>query len=458
MRTEEIQPKSDLDARHSDGATLTLTNFAPPDGSIPSYRSTASLDSDNLVSRRILPPLNVNHEFGFGQSSNNRPDALRPQFFVSPDGDDRNSGSAEHPWRTIQKGAKSAVPGSVVNVQPGEYHGQVNVQVSGNAQDGYITFRSTVPGKAVLDLGSESRSSDDKSGFNITGKNFVEVSGFEIKNLKATSADTTPTGVLVDRSSHIRLNGLDIHHIENNINRNSNAHGISIKGSGQTEDSASRDIVVENNRLHDLKLGASEALVVNGNVDNFSINKNVMYRLNNIAIDVAGFEGVSRGALDQPRNGTVSSNFVSDVDSRGNPAYGRDRSAGGIYVDGGTRINIFGNHVQRANIGIELASEHGGKDTSLVHVTGNTLVNNTMAGIILGGASRTNGGSFNNVVERNYLRNNDTDGTGSGEIGFQNNVRVVVVKRNSIVSERGKFFSGSTSNNSVSENTLRTSS
>src|SRR3546814_2484589 len=60
------------------------------------------------------------------------------------------------------------------------------------------------------------------------------------------------------------------------------------------------------------------------------------------------------------RDGLVRGNEVWNVDSYGNPAYGNDRSADGIYVDGGRDILIEGNTIHDVNIGIELASEHAG--------------------------------------------------------------------------------------------------
>lgn len=403
--------------------------------------------NDALVSSNILPHLQVSRE----QAS---VDDGRRQYFVDPRGSDRNPGTADLPWKTIQKGARSAAPGSVVNVMPGEYHGQVNVTVSGNERDGFITFRSAVPGQAVLDLRTEKVSEDDAAGFKIHDGKFIELSGFEIRNLRASRADATPNGVLVTGASgNIRLNNLDIHHIENNINRNSNAHGIAIYGNNST---ALHNIIVSNNKLHDLKLGASEALVVNGNVENFQITANNLYRLNNIGIDVVGFEGVLKGKLDQPRRGLISENFVTDIDSRGNPAYGRSRGAGGIYVDGGTSITISGNRVERANIGIELASEHHNRTTSSIVVSDNVLKDNTLAGLILGGSDRTNGGASNILIERNQLINNDTDRTDTGEIGFQNHVTNTRIINNKIVT-RGRFTSGPTAGQIIRDNRIEKS-
>jgi hypothetical protein len=43
--------------------------------------------------------------------------------FASPDGDDANPGTADKPWRTLQKACTSLRPGMVVYLRAGTYHG-----------------------------------------------------------------------------------------------------------------------------------------------------------------------------------------------------------------------------------------------------------------------------------------------------------------------------------------------
>ena len=63
------------------------------------------------------------------------------QFYVSPTGNDANSGtSSSAPWRTIQKAMNSATAGSVVNIMAGTYHERLTLGVSGTAGN-YITFQ-----------------------------------------------------------------------------------------------------------------------------------------------------------------------------------------------------------------------------------------------------------------------------------------------------------------------------
>ncbi len=123
-------------------------------------------------------------------------------------------------------------------------------------------------------------------------------------------------------------------------------------------------------------------------------------------------------------------------------------------MDGGTTITISGNQVERANIGIELASEHRGRTTSDVQVTGNLLRNNTLAGIVLGGSDGgSNGGAVRNVIQNNRLENNDTDKTGTGEIAFQYHASRNLITGNTLITQ-GLYFSGNNDGNTVEGNRL----
>ncbi|MEZ4605323.1 MAG: hypothetical protein R2865_00550 [Deinococcales bacterium] len=53
---------------------------------------------------------------------------------------------------------------------------------------------------------------------------------------------------------------------------------------------ASKDILIQNNTLEYLKLGASEALVINGDVSDWQVIGNTVRYANNIGIDAIGFE------------------------------------------------------------------------------------------------------------------------------------------------------------------------
>jgi hypothetical protein len=163
--------------------------------------------------------------------------------------------------------------------------------------------------------------------------------------------------------------------------------------------------------------------VVNGNVTNFRITRNVVHDNNNIGIDIIGFERTAPDpAVDQARDGVVSGNLVYNITSRGNPAYGNDQSSDGIYVDGGTRVVIEQNIIHHVDFGIELASEHRNRTTSYITARNNLIYACNTAGVSIGGYGAERGGTDHCTVVNNTLYGNDTSSTGSGEFQMQFNM------------------------------------
>src|ERR1700734_4408158 len=72
-------------------------------------------------------------------------------FYVSTTGNDSNPGTQAAPWRTVQHAADVTRAGSTVNVRGGVYEEVVSLKASGNASDGFITFRSYPGETAILD-------------------------------------------------------------------------------------------------------------------------------------------------------------------------------------------------------------------------------------------------------------------------------------------------------------------
>jgi hypothetical protein len=311
-------------------------------------------------------------------------------FYVSPTGDDSNPGTQTAPWRTVQHAADTVRAGNTVNVRGGIYEELVSIKASGNATDGYITFRSYPGETAVLD--AEHFAPDGRSAIlTIHNKSYVRVEGFEIRNYRTAEHQLTPLGISVmGAGSHIELLKNNVHHIEQTFNgrdapgRGGNGFGIAVYGTDAK--TPIRELVIDGNEVHHLKTGSSESLVVNGNVTNFHVTHNVVHDNNNIGIDVIGFERTAPDpAVDQARDGVVSGNLVYNITSRGNPAYRDDESSDGIYVDGGTRILIEQNVIHDVDFGIELASEHQNRATSYVTARNNLIYHCHTAGVSIGG-------------------------------------------------------------------------
>jgi hypothetical protein len=312
-------------------------------------------------------------------------------------------------YTTISAGVGAAQAGDTVTVRAGIYNGAVSFPRSG-AATAYITLKGD-PG-AILDGGGGSG-----QGITIFNKNYIRVMGLTVRNFKGSG---TPIGISVEgSSSFIELRNNLIHNIES---PNDNAHGIAFYGTSTTPMTG---VVVEANEIRNCKLGQSESLVLNGNVNGFTVIRNVVHDNDNIGIDFIGFEGTGPAGQDQARNGICVDNVVYNISSATNPTYGGERSADGIYVDGGRDIVIERNKVDNCDIGVEVASEHTGKTTSNITVRNNFISRGYQGNVLMGGYASSRGNASNVVVAHNttYL------GTG-GEIVLQYNCAGITIKNN----------------------------
>jgi hypothetical protein len=77
-----------------------------------------------------------------------------PEYHVSPQGDDANSGSAASPFLTISAAAKVAQPGESIVVHEGTYRERINPPRGGTSDAARITYRAA-EGEHVVIKGSE---------------------------------------------------------------------------------------------------------------------------------------------------------------------------------------------------------------------------------------------------------------------------------------------------------------
>ncbi len=360
--------------------------------------------------------------------------AVAGSYFVATSGNDAFPGTISEPWRTIQKAANTVQAGDSVFIRAGIYEERIAISVSGSETGGWIVFSNYENESAVLDGSSFSVPASDNGLILIDGQHHLIIHGLELRNYRTSVRYRTPSGIFITGTSHhIRLLNNHVHHIETNYTgvNGGDAHGIAVYG--RSASAPIYDLLIEGNRLNDLKLGSSEALALNGNVEQFRVAANVIHDCNNIAYVFIGYEETCPDPdLDRARNGMVCDNTAYNISSYGNPAYGNEYAAGGIYVDGGRDIIIERNVVYQADIGIEIASEHTGRMTSAITVRNNVLHHNNVAGIAMGGYDVGRGGTEDCVVVHNTLFENDVQQTWSGEVMLQNNIQNTIIKNNII--------------------------
>ncbi|MEZ0110752.1 hypothetical protein ABH920_004767 [Catenulispora sp. EB89] len=355
--------------------------------------------------------------------------------YVAPGGSDSAAGSSTAPFATIQHGV-SAVSGGggTVVVRGGTYAQRVSLH---NAKN--VTITAAAGEHPVLDGSKLTVPSGRSALVDIADSTTVAVQGLEITGYRTKDIAGMPIGIYVHGGdTGVTISGDHVHDMGNDNgtlgSMAMNAHGIAAYGDSPTRSISG--LVIDHNEVDHLHLGASESVVVNGNVDGWRITGNQVHDNNNIGIDAIGFEQTLPPAyrytdLNRARNGVISGNTVQNIISAGNPAYwsstGWCNCADGLYVDGGTHIDIAGNTVQADDIGIEVAAENAKGAADHVTVEGNTVSDSRYVGITTGGycdggqdcGGVQTGTSFANTFTGNVLRNNNTDHDGSPEFLIQ---------------------------------------
>ena len=205
-------------------------------------------------------------------------------------------------------------------------------------------------------------------------------------------------GIIVEGKNikKIMIHNNEIH----DFNSDNNAHGIAVYGRGKNNREGVRDVIIDGNQVYSMRTGSSESVVVNGNVRRWEITNNDIYDVNNIAIDAIGGEGTSAartdrkgrilpGKFDAASYGFIEDNFVENMSTLNNPAYGNAESwAAAIYVDGGHHIKITDNVVVNAAWGYEVGAENCLVSRHIT-LTGNSAKESAFGDLLLGGYAET---------------------------------------------------------------------
>ncbi len=125
--------------------------------------------------------------------------------------------------RSVKAGTQFYNPGGVSNAS-------VDIQVSGSATAGPVTFQSYPGETAILDGTGLTPPADNIRGLiNIENQSYVIVRGLEVRNYQATNAAAAPTGIWVaGGGSHIQILGNHVHDIGTAEEASGNALGIAV--------------------------------------------------------------------------------------------------------------------------------------------------------------------------------------------------------------------------------------
>ena len=247
-----------------------------------------------------------------------------------------------------------AVAGDTVFVRDGVYNELVTFPGSG-AVGAPITLRAYCGEHPVLDATGLGSGTAQPALVSLVDRSHLVVDGFELRNLTGTGS-SFPAGIWVRGSvCDVVIRNNDVHHITapGGGGKDTGAHGIAVYGEKTTP---SEDVHLEGNLLHDLVLGPSEAMVVNGNVRKLEVLGNTVHDVNNIAFDFIGFEPDVCASCSQAdvtdvdnvnraRDGLVRGNTAFNMTTATHPAYGGVVGANGapqdLDIDGEPRKGHF---------------------------------------------------------------------------------------------------------------------
>jgi hypothetical protein len=270
-----------------------------------------------------------------------------------------------------------------------------------------LTLEGAGIGKTIITAGFRAWEGAPPTGIHVN-----DIGGVTIRNLTVSGISTTDGepyfGILVDVSSalkNITIDKVEVAWIswagDSWISgMTGNAIGVKV-WSGNITNGLDK-LTITNCRVHDSKLGSGEAISLGGKVTNFTIKSNIVERVDNIGIDAVGgyewFNGVAA-------NGTISFNTVRGVNTATNPAYAGDKSAAGIYVDGGQNITVSDNTIETSNFGISISSENTGTNARFNKILKNKIISPTEFAFNVGGDTGTvgTGFAFDNVFTSNII-------------------------------------------------------
>jgi len=204
-------------------------------------------------------------------------------YYVSPSGNNSNSGTINNPWKTINYSQNQLVAGDTLFVRNGVYVERVLIGNSGTSSNpiSILAYQNENP---IID-GQSTLPDDDWEGLLTLYGSYLHVSGFEIRNSNITGNVLGGVGILFDGGTHNKVSFMKIHHIRE--------QGIIVEADNAiVEDCEIYDCALSNVNL-DMSVAWANGISVareqtNGITDNAIIRRCIVY--NNYGEGIGVFE------------------------------------------------------------------------------------------------------------------------------------------------------------------------
>ncbi len=127
-------------------------------------------------------------------------------YYVAKNGGNKNPGTAEQPWLTIQHAAEKMAAGDKLYIRDGIYNGSVQIKKNGGP-DANIVF-AAYPGERPIIDGSGVK--DWNNGIIIDKSSYIKLAGLDIRNWN-------DNGMLISKSSHLEISNCVVHDVGGGI-------------------------------------------------------------------------------------------------------------------------------------------------------------------------------------------------------------------------------------------------
>ena len=141
------------------------------------------------------------------------PEIVPTELYVAPDGLDTNPGTRAAPLRSIARAGQLVIPGTIVNVLPGTYHGGFRTAVDGRP-NARIVFRATERWRAHIvppPVSTSAMGWDNRASY-------VDIDGFDVDGSTGLDGPDASAGIrwttgIYSGGSYNRILSNHVHHV-----------------------------------------------------------------------------------------------------------------------------------------------------------------------------------------------------------------------------------------------------
>ena len=358
--------------------------------------------------------------------------AVTNYYVNAATGNDTNAGTTDlTALKTIQKALDKTTngAGATIWVAGGTYSERLIWPNSGLDSTSPITLTNYAGGTVILD--GTSTAATLAPMISISSKSHLRINNISIANdIQANASGINISGAGTD----VMITSCKLYNIGYTADSTAvagtgnNANPLVVVGSLAT---SYNKIYIGSNQIYSCNTGYSECLTLNGNIENFLIESNVVHHNRNIGIDIAGHYTWANPtpSVNYARNGNVKYNIVHHCVS---PV----AVSAGIYVDGAQYVNVEGNIVYANGTGMSVGCENNNFTADNINVRDNFIYNNIDAGIFVG-SNQPNSRVTNSSITNNVFYKNNTKDGWIGEINIQNTDFLKI--KNNIIQSGNQF-------------------